>query len=111
MALAICQGQPTDTGYSDTPPVTQNCTCIGTCPNPTWCLGGHGNDTITCDGPGPCVIISLGGNDTVTGGNGDDLICLGSGNDTALVGPSTNTVVYGGSGADQITQKSNSNQP
>jgi len=65
-----------------------------------WLAGGDGNDFITA-GPGNDIVISRGGNDFIRGGAGDDFLSSGPGNDL-LRGSLGDDFLSGGSGDDLI---------
>lgn len=68
----------------------------------TILLGSDDNDTITTGNAGTkSVVLGLGGNDTVNGGDADDLIDGGAGNDSITGGGGVDTM-FGGLGNDTI---------
>lgn len=97
------------TTCEDLPPSPNGaCSCSGeTCPSSNSCIGGAGNDNITClytTTTGSCVVIGRGGRDVIRGGAGNDYLCGGSGDDTIYTGGGTDNVIRGGSGNDNVSQ-------
>ncbi len=82
---------------------------VSTGDRPDLVISGGGNDTITT-GPGDDIICSGSGNDTVSSGGGDDRISTAAGNDTINAGPNNDRVwagpgndsLHGGAGNDQL---------
>jgi len=67
---------------------------------PTY-TGTSGNDVKVGTTTGTNIMLGLGGNDTLTGGDGDDMLKGGNGNDT-LNGGAGNDYLDGGAGADKL---------
>ena len=63
-----------------------------------WLEGGDGNDIIN-GGPGNDIIIGQGGRDVLRGGPGRDFLAGGAGNDLLWGGPGDD-LLFGGSGDD-----------
>ena len=65
-------------------------------------VGSPGSDLIevTSDGQ-PWLLVGLGGDDTLRGGDGDDAICGYDGNDVVMGGPG-NDILRGGNGCDHL---------
>jgi Ca2+-binding RTX toxin-like protein len=68
----------------------------------TTCYGTDSADTMTCLGPGPCVMYGRGGNDTMYGHNSNDSIFGNAGADEIYGGLGTNHM-HGGGGNDFLS--------
>ncbi len=77
--------------------------CTGGTPDGS-CCGTENRDTITCSGPGRCVIEGFGGDDTLIGSSGDDKICGGGDDDTL-----SDLAASGGAGNDTLSDDSGFN--